>query len=332
MSEKSDKVKWAILKALSESGKPLGAEQVKTAILSMGVDLQARMIRHHMMNFDEQGLTTLVSRRLGREITESGRDELARLDIPEMAEIIASRVDALGYRMTFDSDPGKGTVIINVSFINPYDIGIAAKEIQLVVDRGLAFGDKVIVAKAGEKIGDVVVPEGMLGIGTVCSISLNGILQKKGIPVTPRFGGLLEVHNRQYVRFLNMIEYRGSSLDPLEVFIRADMSRVRDVVLRGSGVICASFREIPAVALSDLQKIARNIRKYGLGGILVIGKPSQPLMGVPVTPGYCGLIVAGGLNSIAAVHEAGIRIVSHSLAGLEDYARLMPVRNAASEY
>ncbi|MFC1498224.1 DUF128 domain-containing protein [Verrucomicrobiota bacterium] len=331
MSEKSEKIKGAILRTLTDASGPVGAEQIKSSILSMGVDLQPRMVRYYLMQFDKQGFTKLMSRRLGRVITDAGREEAARLNIPEMAKIVASQIDTLGYRMTYDGTKGQGSVILNVSLIDPADISIAVKEMQLVVDRGLSFSEKIIIAGEGGRIGNVIVPEGMLGIGTVCSITLNGVLQKKGIPVISRFGGLLEVRNGQYVRFMNVIEYRGSSLDPLEVFIKADMTGVRDVVLRGSGIICASFREIPAIALNDLEKIHKFMKKRGLGGILAVGRPSQSLLGVPVSPGYCGLIVTGGVNPVAAVHETGVRVSLTSLAGLEEYDRLKTVRQAARE-
>ena len=39
----------------------------------------------------------------------------------------------------------------------------------------------------------VVVPPGKVGLATVCSVALNGVLLKAGIPVQSRFGGVLEV-------------------------------------------------------------------------------------------------------------------------------------------
>jgi repressor of nif and glnA expression len=230
--------------------------------------------------------------------------------------------------MTFSAESCEGSVIVNVSTINPDDRTIAAREIQLVLDDGLGVGKRVIVAGPGEPLGATVVPDGALGIATVCSVTLNGILQKRGIPVASRFGGLLEIRERQPVRFVDMIEYKGSTLDPLEVFVRAGMTRVRNVVLRGSGIICASFREVPAVAVPDIRAIERKIRGQGLSGILEIGRPSRPLFGIPVAEGYCGMVVAGGLNPVAALHETGVRVMLQSLAGLEPFGRFMSVRAA----
>ena len=325
MRLKSDAAKSAILKVLSESGKPLGASQIVSALLSMGVDLQPRTVRHYLLKLDEQGFTKLVSRRMGREIVDRGREEAARTNVMARMGIVAATVDSLGYKMTFKAREGKGSVIVNVSLVDPGDFSLAMKEIKLVVDHGFSVGGMIAVAQGGTKLGNIVVPEGSMAIGTVCSVTLNGIFQKEGIPVVSRFGGLLEIKDRKPVRFVNMIEYRGSTLDPLEVFIRADMTRVRNAVLRGSGIVCASFREVPSAAVEQIRRVERVMKMHGLGGILAIGRPNQPLFDIPVSEGYCGMVVLGGLNPIAAVREAGIRVSIHSLAGLFDFSRLTPV-------
>jgi repressor of nif and glnA expression len=53
----------------------------------------------------------------------------------------------------------------------------------------------------------------------VCSITLNGVLLKHGIPTTSRFGDP-ELQNRKPMRFAEIIMYDGTSIDPLEVFIQ----------------------------------------------------------------------------------------------------------------
>ena len=328
MSVRSDRARRGILKVLDESEKPLGAYQLASLLLSMGIDLQPRSIRHHLLELDAGGLTRLVSRRLGREITKKGRDAVLDFEGLKTMEVVSAKIESLGYRMSFDVSSGKGTVIANVSYVDPEDFAGSMKEIQLVIGQGFGIGTGISVARPGEKIGDLVVPDGVLAIGTVCSMTLNRILQKEGIPVVSRFGGLLEVRERKMAHFLEMIEYSGSTLDPLEVFLRAEMTRVRDVVLRGSGVICASFREFPSVARDHVKSIERVTRSRGLGGILAVGRPGQPLFGVAVSEGYCGMIIAGGLNPIASAREAGIRLTFQPLAGLVDIADFTTTREA----
>jgi len=301
------------------------------ALLAMGLDLQPRTIRLYLLQLDKARFTKLVSRRFGRVITDRGREELARTNVMEKLGIVAAKVDSLGYRMTFRIRNGTGTIIMNVCLIKKEDLARALPEMESVFARNLGMGKKIIVAREGETMGGTQVPKDMLGLGTVCSVTLNGILLHEGIPVVSRFGGLLEMRDWKPVRFVEAIEYRGSTLDPIEVFIRADMTRVRNVVRSGSGLICASFREVPSVAVEDIRRAERAITAHGLGGILALGKPNQPFLGVPVSEGYSGMVVIGGLNPIAAAHEAGVPISLRSLAGLQEFSTLKTIEEATKE-
>lgn len=332
MRVQSDKTRAAILKVLSDSSKPMGAGQIVSALLSAGFDLSPRTVRFYLLKLDEQGYSRLVSRRRGRKITERGRDELARTNVIEKVGIISARIDMLGYRMTFRSSDGTGTVIMNLCLLtNAADLSKALTEIQPVFSRGLTMAPRLVVAHAKEAVGNFAVPANQIAIGTVCSMTLNGILLHEGIPVVSRFGGLLEMRDGNPVRFVELIEYSGSTLDPFEVFLKADMTRVRSAARTGSGVICASFREIPSAAVEDVRRLEKRLKVHGLGGILAIGRPSQPLHGIPVSDGYCGLIVVGGLNPIAALQEAGIGVTVRSLAELKEYGAFRELRTIQTD-
>ena len=91
-----------------------------------------------------------------------------------------------------------------------------------VFEKGLCVSDLVITARAGEKIGDGIVPKGKTALGTIRSVVINGTLSKAGVPMDSRFGGIMEIKNHKPVRFVELINYAGSSMDPSEVFIRAE--------------------------------------------------------------------------------------------------------------
>jgi repressor of nif and glnA expression len=324
MGAKAERAITAILRVLREAHTPLGAERIVAALLAAGVDISPRTVRLHLLELDRRGLTQLVNRRAGRSITKAGREESGRADVITKVGLVSARVDTLSYQMSWEARSGAGTVVVNTTLLHPANLGPALAEMRRVLREHLGISNRVLVARAGEAIGGVVVPENFVGIGTVCSVTVNGILLHRGIPVNSRFGGLLEIRDKRPLRFVELIEYRGSSLDPLEVFIQAGMTRVRDVLQQGSGVICAGFREIPAAAVDDVQALVRQLRPQGIGGILAVGRANQPLFGIPVADGHAGLVVVGGLNPIAAVREAGYAVRIRSLAGLEDFARLRP--------
>ncbi len=92
----------------------------------------------------------------------------------------------------------------------------------------------------------MVVPSGKIGLATVCGVVINGVLLKSGIPIESRFGEVLEVKDRKPRRFVAIINYAGTSLDPSEQYIRAGMTSVGEAAKTGGGKILANFREIPA--------------------------------------------------------------------------------------
>ncbi len=59
----------------------------------------------------------------------------------------------------------------------------------------------------------------------------------------------------------------------------------------------------------------------GLGGILAIGAPNRPLLGINVAEGKTGMIVSGGMNPFAAMSEAGVSVEIESLSCLEHCSR-----------
>jgi hypothetical protein len=159
-------------------------------------------------------------------------------------------------------------------------------------------------------------------VGTVCSITLNGVLLKHGIPTISRFGGLLELQDKKPVRFVEVIMYDGTSIDPLEIFIRSGMTNYLGAIKTGNGRIGASFREFPAESRDLVEHLAERLKRIGLGGLMKIGKQGQALLDIPVNEGRVGAVVIGGLNPVSILEETGIRAYSRALAGLIDFSRL----------
>jgi repressor of nif and glnA expression len=313
--------KLAVLQALKETAGVAGASRLREKLLARGHDLQPRTVRLYLRQLDEEGLTRLVSRRAGRELTQRGSEELACANIVQKIGFIGSRMDALVYRMTYDLHAKTGTIVANVALIPQGGLVRAMEVIRPVFTSRLGMGTKIAVVPGGEPFGRLHIPTGAIGLATVCSVTANGILLKQGIPVTSRYGGLMELRDRKPVRFTALIDYSGTTLDPLEAFIRAGMTSVRECVRTGGGIIGVSFREIPAAAAVDVRRLKEEMEARGVDGILAIGTPNRPLYDVPVGEGRVGMIVKGGLNPIAALAETQAEVTFQSLAEVEDIAR-----------
>jgi repressor of nif and glnA expression len=321
MNVRNDKARAAVLRALSELDGPAGAARIAERLPGMGVRLQPRTIRLYLTELDRDGLTTLSSRRKGRVITELGRAELEHSDVVAKVGFVRGRIDTLGYRMTFRSEADAGSVIANFALVQSRDLSRVFAEIKPVFARNLSMGSRLRLVRGNETLSGRTIPGGYAALGTLCSVTVNGVLMSSGIPVTSRYGGLIEMRQGRPVRFVELMEYSGVTVDPLEMFIRAGMTDVRESVRSGHGVITASFREIPSVALDDARRVFDRLQRAGMGGILMIGRPGQPLLDIPVAEGRTGFIVVGGLNPLAAVVEAGIHCELKSLSGLEEFSR-----------
>jgi len=323
MEEKTKKNVIAILRVLQGRQKPLGATRIGKRIQAYGIDLSQRTVRYYLAWTDRKGFTKKFGRR-GRKITPAGMKEVSDSFVFEKVGLVVSRIDQLSYGMTFSASRQRGSIILNISTVRTEDIHRAIRRIVPVFEAGLGMGRLAAVGKGGNRLGDFLVPEGRTAVGTVCSVTVNGIFLREGIPVTSRFGGLLEMRDGQPVRFTQLINYDGTTLDPLEIFIKGRMTSVGKVAGKGSGIIGASFREIPSAATPRAEKLRKKLEKIGLGAIMVVGKPGQPLLDIPVGQGRTGMIVLPGLNPLAGCEEEGIETDNLAMGTLFEYGELVP--------
>jgi repressor of nif and glnA expression len=226
------------------------------------------------------------------------------------------------YLMNFTPAEKKGTVVANITLVQPQELLQRVDMIASVYAHGYAVGNLLTIFGPGERLGHTIIPENNIGIGTVCSITLNGVLLNFGIPTFSRFGGLLELADKKPIRFVEIITYDGTSVDPLEIFIRSGMTDYIGAIKSGNGRIGASFREFPAESRDTVEDLSQKLNEIGLGAFMRIGRPSQSLLEIPVSEGRVGAIVIGGLNPVSILEETGLRGYSRAMAGLVDYDRL----------
>jgi HTH-type transcriptional regulator, global nitrogen regulator NrpRI len=329
MREKTEEKRVAILRVLQEADRPLGSSGITERLEAMGHDISERTVRFHLLDMDQAGLTENLGRN-GRAITRRGLTELDSARGFEKVGILSAKIDQMTYKMDFDLATRTGSVVLNLSLIERSKLERAVPLINDVFAAGYAMGKLMALFRPAEQVGHSLIPEGSVGIGTVCSITINGVLVANGIPTHSRFGGLLELREGKPTRFAEFINYDGTTLDPLEIFIRSVMTDYVGATRTGNGLIGASFREVPADSRDHVLELDREMVKAGLGAISLIGWPGQSLLKIPVSEGRLGLVVVGGLNPVAILEEQGIHVRrTGALAGLIDYNRLFPYEELA---
>lgn len=313
----------SILKVLSDSQAPLGSRVIAHRLKDCGIDLGERAIRYHLRLMDERGFTKLVGRRDGRILTERGIEEVRCALVKDKVGFAISKIELLAFRTNFDFEKHCGAIPVNVSLFAERKFSKALQAMKPAFNKGLCTSGLVAIASSGERLGEIAVPQGKMGLATVCSIVVNGSLLKAGVPMDSRFGGILQMRNNEPLRFVELIYYSGCSLDPSEVFIMAGMTSVCQVAERGEGRILANFREIPAICRPIAEEVVTKLNGAGLGGLLLMGNTSEAVCEIPIELNKIGMILIGGLNPVAAAEETGIEAENYAMSTIMEYRDLV---------
>ena len=311
-----------ILRLLKESQEPVGARIIARRMQVEGILLSERAVRYHLKLMDERGLTHLVGRRDGRIITDRGIDEFSNAMVQDKVGLAISRIETLAFKTSFDPERGQGVLPVNVSFFSKKNFRDALKAMKPAFESGMSVSDLVAVGDENERLGNILIPADKIGLASVCSIVINGVLLKAGIPMNSKFGGIIQMKSRKPLRFVELIHYSGSSLDPSEAFIRGEMTSVRKVLESGDGKILANFREVPAPCRPLVEEIIAKLRNFSIGGIISIGEVGEPICQVHVDLNKVGMILMGGLNPVACAQEVGIKAENRGMAAVMNYQDL----------
>ncbi|MFC2008982.1 DUF128 domain-containing protein [Chloroflexota bacterium] len=314
----------AILKVLSESSEALGSIGISRELERHGVFLSERAVRYHLRMTDERGYTEAMGRD-GRIITSGGLEELRLALAPEQVGFIIEKLQLLAFKTTFNPATRTGLVPINTSLFRTEDFSNALDAMRPAFDKGLCASRLVALAHEGERLGPRVIPRGYVGVATVCGVVVNGVLLKSSIPIESRFGGVLELRDGKPRRFVAIIRYDGTSLDPSEQYIRASMTNVAGAAKGGEGRILANFREILAPSRSVVEQRVRELREAGISSVYMLGNTSEPVCQIEVGMNRVGMVLLGGLNPVAAAAEAGFNAENNAESGLVQYEQLVDV-------
>ena len=237
-----------------------------------------------------------------------------------MSEImfIISRIESLMYEVTFDPGQRKGKIIVNTSIVEESDFDISLDYFRQAMHSGLSVSPYIKIIRPGEKVGDLKIEKGKIGIVTACSITIDGVLLKAGIPVKPRFGGVVEIHDGSPLRFTDILMYDSTTIDPLDVLMSQELTSVTEMIRTGSGKILANLREAPMAARERIEERLDALVEAGFSCIMEVGEPNSDILGIQVGRDKMGIAVIGGTNPMALVQEHGIDINTQEMSRLLD--------------
>lgn len=322
------KRKAAMLSVLRDAEHTLGSAEITRRIRHLGIDVSPRTVRQYLSEMARTGLVTETrrGRGAGRRLTLEGAAAVRDAPVERRIVFAAARIDNRALEVTLDLGARIGGVVINVSFVDAASVSRAVDAMMPVFAADLAMGHSVRGFRPGEFIGDSAVPAGRFAFATVCDVTLKTVFLGAGIPLTARLGGVLRLVNGRPVRFTDVICYEGTSLSPVEVYIKSGLTEVAEAAATGDGRIAASFYEFPSATSAAVDRLLQRLRRSNLVGLLQTGEPGEPMLGLSVRGGYTGLVVSDGLNPMAAVEESGVPTENHALCRAYGFGDLTDYR------
>jgi repressor of nif and glnA expression len=241
--------------------------------------------------------------------------------------LISHVIEDYAMQVTFDPKEGTGKVVYNLSVIRTDDLDYAISVLKDAYKTGICVSGLVRLYDEKEKVGDFRVPEGCTAICSMCSLTFDGILIRRGVPTNPIGGGIVEIEHRAPRRFTHMIRYEYTTIDPLQVLMSQDITSITNVMRRGSGTILANLRECHREAEPLIAGVLDELAGSSFSGILDVGIPNTPILDVNVSPEYFGIAAVGGTNPMAAIKEGGKWVQTRAIKGLMDVAGMKEIRD-----
>jgi len=312
-----------ILRILSESAEPLGSTVIRRELEKRGFFLSERTVRYHLQMLELKGLVSGHER--GRTITSKGLEELSRALVSHRVGFAITRFLSMAYSVTYDPATDSGMVVTNVSIVDKKFYDKTIEIVRSLHEADLLLAPYIKILDESEEYQNISVSEGKIALFTVCDLTVDGILIHSGIPLFFKYGGLVQVVNRKPLRFIELISYEGTTVPPLELFVRSNQTSVIKVMRTGSGVLPAAMREIVAEAREKTLKLLSALKEKDWRGTLALSAPNEPLLGVPVAMDRFGLCMLGGLVPGAALLEEGVKVETfapHCLIPIEEMKQI----------
>ena len=214
-------------------------------------------------------------------------------------------------QVNFDVETRKGDIVSNVSYLQRDKLDDALDIMEETYNSNPKYINPYY------KIVDHPTDDSKVGIGTICSLSIDGLLINNGIMSNPKYGGLLELTEPPL--FIDLISYNGSTVDPHKIFLAKNMTSITRNI--GPNKILASLKELPYISRDYSVYLLDILKNIGFS-IYKIGKPRELIYNAKVDNYNFGVVAGSGLNSIGAIKEKGIDIEVKAIEKLMPFEKM----------
>ncbi|MBN1166184.1 MAG: DUF128 domain-containing protein [Methanospirillaceae archaeon] len=303
-----------ILMILKEHQEPMGAKRLSELLAERGYVMTDRAVQYYLRYLDECGFTRKIGN-LGRVLTPEGLQETESALVDERIGFVISKLERLAFRSTFDPFTGTGDIAYNLTIVDEDNLEPLLDSFEDVKRAGCGFFNSYRVIYS-----DYRIPPGNAGIMTVCSITMDGVLQHNGIPVQMAYGGRIMVEEKKPQYFADLIRYQGTTIDPLALFISSGLTSITGYIGTGTGILLANVREIPVYAKKRALEVSESMQSNGF--IFPLEMRSGNIYNLVGDPNRISLVSYSGMNYVGHAIENQIPVTNEIGAGNIPFAKI----------
>jgi repressor of nif and glnA expression len=223
-----------------------------------------------------------------------------------------ARIENLMQQVSFDPVVMEGKIITNTSLVRKERLVETLHIFYDTIQSGLAVSPMIRLDDAGER----------MKIKSACSLTIDGVLLKAGVPMRPKGGGIIEVVAREPTRFTEMLMYWATTIDPIDILTAQGLTDITGMIRTGCGRILGNLQEAPMLARERIEEVLDQMASAEFTGVLELGEPNMNVLGVSVERDRLGIALVGGTNLVAAARECGIEVEHESISGLTEISEM----------
>lgn len=343
MGSELDRRTYDLLRLVERHG-PIGSIQLVELMQLRGYDIKDRTIRLKLSELDDLELTEKVPGK-GRRLTEEGREELEHGDVRGRLEQVRAEIATLTSRVSYDPLEDAGVLVSSGAFLDAADVEDAVALVERLESLPLGPVPVSLEESSNSEPGDY-------RLLAASSITLDGVLLSHGVNANLVTAGVLEYEpataskadddpgserpglaggdsqGGRIVRYVDVINGEGSSIDVISLLIEAGRSDIRRLLEDGDlGLLIGDDREFPLTRYEEARDLTVATRE-SLGGVFDFRRPREDetvpngtLTSAFGTLTYCGT----GELALAALHEYGLIENWKTLYGTIERNQLGPI-------
>lgn len=339
MAPDLDRRTYDLLRLVDQHG-PIGSIHLFELMQLHGYDIKDRTIRLLLSELDALELTEKVPGQ-GRRLTAKGRSELEKGDVHTRLEQLRARIATLSSHVSYDPIDDDGVLVASAAFLSEADVEEALDLVERLGDLPLGPIPVALEDSDEHEPGDV-------RLVTASSITLDGVLLARGVDASISNSGVLEYEPTEpdaeeataldcggrILRYVDVINGEGSSIDVVSLLIEAGRSDARSIVETGGrGLLVGDSREFPITRFEEARDLGVATQR-SLGGALEFRKPREQehLPGGTSTWAFGSITYVGpGELLLTVLSEYGLTDDWETLYGTVERTDLEPVRAARTE-